>query len=66
MFPADWRVMRVRVEFEVKIPVENVTEDQIQEWLRFELYKSSIDCSNPLEKHELEAIRRSVSWRFIK
>lgn len=55
--------MRINVEFSVQIPVENVTTEQIQEWLRFELNDNgSIELINPLAHCELEALQGSIYW----
>lgn len=49
--------VKVRVNFEVDIPIDDVTDEQIEEWLRFEYHDNgSISGKNPLVDYEPEAI----------
>lgn len=50
------------VEFEVELP-SKATDDQVTEWLKYELSRGSINASNPLAKHDIEADYSSLVWR---
>jgi hypothetical protein len=53
--------MRVRVEFDVEIPEVGATDDQIIEWLRFNLHDNgSMRIDNPLGHAEPEPCRGSM------
>lgn len=57
--------MIVQIEFQARIP-EEATEDEINEWIRFELRDNGvIQTINPLEKHILEPIFGTLTWRAI-
>jgi hypothetical protein len=56
--------MKIKVEFEVKIPVEDVTDEQIEEWLRFELHDNGMmKGGNPLERFDVEPIFGTFNWK---
>lgn len=53
----------VRVEFEAYVPVA-ATDEQIEEWIDYELHANgSIQKSNPLSSHSLEARDVSVEHK---
>jgi hypothetical protein len=55
--------MKVKVEFEVNIPVEGATEEQIEEWLRFSFGDNGVmENKNPLSNFEPEPIFGTFNW----
>ena len=55
--------MRVKVEFQVEIPLEDVSDEQIEEWLRYRLNDNgSMTTKNPLGDHEVEPIFGTFYW----
>ena len=57
--------MKIRVEFDNEIP-DGIPDEQILEWLRFELFaNSSLKNSNPLLHKTLQADFLSVSFEVI-
>lgn len=54
--------MRIKVEFEVDLPVD-ADDQQIQEWLSFGLgERGEMKLSNPLSDHDIEAVSFTVDW----
>ncbi len=45
---------RIHVSFSVEVP-EPASEEQVREWVEFELGRSSIKGANPLSKCDIEA-----------
>lgn len=43
----------ITVEFEMRLPI-SATDDEIDEWIKYELGGGSISGKNPLSAHELE------------
>ena len=55
--------MRVKVEFHVEVPLEDVSDEQIEEWLRFQLHDNGqMSMKNPLVNHEVEPIFGTFYW----
>jgi hypothetical protein len=52
----------ITVEFKLKVPAE-CNEDQLQEWLEFELNANGSMKHSPLSESGLEAESFSVRWR---
>jgi len=53
----------IKVEFEMQLPVP-ATDDEIEEWLRFELHDNgSMQSHNPLSECEIDPIHGSIRWR---
>lgn len=46
--------MTIRVEFEFE-PPEEASDEEIIQWIRFELVGGSMSADNPLCEHDLEA-----------
>ena len=60
--------MRVRVTFEVEVPVvgREVTEDEVNEWLRFMLHDNGqMKNSNPLSSEDVEPVFGTFEWESI-
>lgn len=56
----------VHVEYDVNIPLDNVTDDEIEEWLRFELRDNGImNGNNPLSSYEPQPIFGTFYWDRI-
>jgi hypothetical protein len=54
----------ISVKFDLKVPVE-VSEDDLQEWLEFELGANGrMSCENPLCSESLEAKTFTVKYEF--
>lgn len=48
--------MLIMVEVEIEVPVEDATDEQIQEWLEFQLgSRGRISIKNPLHDQDIEA-----------
>ena len=57
--------MRLKVKFEIDID-DGYTDDQIREWIRFELHDNgSIALNNPLRKKELKPMPFSVKIIYL-
>ena len=55
--------MKVKVEFEVEVPVDDVTDEQIEEWLRFECHDNGqMSLKNPLVDEQIEPIFGTFYW----
>lgn len=55
---------RIMVEFEVEIPVDDATDEQVEEWLRFTFGEvGGMDSSNPLSEHDGEAVFGTLRYR---
>ena len=53
----------ITVSFQLKITVDDATDEQIQEWLEFELGANGrMDGNNPLSSQALEADSFSVGF----
>ena len=52
----------IRVNFESVVP-QNASDSEVEEWVEYNLYKTSISTKNPLVNVELEAARHSVIIR---
>jgi len=56
---------KYKIECEVEVP-DDVSEDDVYEWARFELKENgSLDVSNPLCHTELEALSLTVDLRRL-
>lgn len=54
---------KVKVEYEILIPLPDATDEQIEEWLRFELHDNGdTKAKNPLGKFEPEPIFGTFDW----
>ena len=59
------KMQTARVEFEIEIP-DDVTNDQLYDWLRFELGENGrLDGTNPLTKTELKSKNFSLYSEII-
>lgn len=55
--------MRFKVEFEVEIEDDIATDEQIEEWLRFELNDNGkMASSNPLSNQIVEPLIGTFYW----
>lgn len=55
--------MKIHIEYDAIIPDGIATEDEIEEWLRFETGENgSMSTKNPLHNTPLEPIPFSVRW----
>ena len=45
---------RIEVRFFVEVP-EEASEEQVREWVQFELHNACIQTANPLSNHDMEA-----------
>lgn len=45
---------QIHVSFYVDLPV-NATEEQVREWVKFQLRVGSVQIANPLSNHDLES-----------
>ena len=58
--------MKVKVEYEILLPIENATDDEIEQWLRFELHDNgTMKGSNPFNEYEPEPIFGTFDWRHV-
>lgn len=52
--------MRVRVEFDVDIPVDAVTDSEIKEWIRYSLNEIASMSNSQLSQYDMDAVYGSV------
>lgn len=54
----------VTVSFDVEIPDVDVTDRQVEDWLRFELNDNGSLMRSPISNNELEPIFGTFTWRW--
>jgi hypothetical protein len=56
--------MKVKVQYEIELPIDNATDEEIEEWLRFELHDNGeMSCKNPFDEFEPEPIFGTFDWQ---
>ena len=51
----------IAVRFDIGLP-ENATDEEVDEWLKFELIGGGISKDNPLSQHDVVADYPSLRW----
>lgn len=62
--------MKIKVEFEIELPVVDgvqPTDDEIEEWLRYELNDNGgMELANPLSGEQVEPIFGTFQWEPVR